>query len=136
MLSRFSLGLSLAVLFLFILFTLAPARLLGLLLPSDKVVMQGFSGTLWQGAAARTLVAAGHGYIELGQVTWELAPLSLFTLSPTIDFDSRWGGQSVSATIKLRGVQSADFTNLDANARLDPDVFVFNPPEGVDVFEE
>ena len=46
---------------------------------------------------------------------------------------------------KLGGMELSDnfgqltriyFSNLDTNSRLDPNVFVFNPPEGVDVFEE
>ncbi len=46
---------------------------------------------------------------------------------------------------KLGGMELSDnfgqltriyFSNLDTNSKLDPNVFVFNPPEGVDVFEE
>jgi hypothetical protein len=93
----------------------APARLLGLLVPSDVLVMQGLDGSLWRGSAARCLVAAGHGYIHLGSVKWRLSPLSLLTLSPTVELESRWGKQQISGRITLRDAENFDVRELEAS---------------------
>jgi hypothetical protein len=114
LLSRFALGLTLAALLFIRLLASAPARLLGLVLPADTLVMQGFSGSVWRGSAANALVDAGHGYIQLGRVSWRLAPLSLLILSPEFELDSRWGGQVFSAQITLHDAQNIEFHDLDA----------------------
>ena len=108
-------GLVLFCLLLLCLVVSAPARLLGLLVPADVLVMQGLSGSLWRGSAARCLVAAGHGYIHLGSVTWRLLPLSLLTLSPTVDLKSRWGKQQISGRITLRDGENFAVHELEAS---------------------
>lgn len=114
--SRFRLSLALGGLFLVFLVASAPAGLLGLLVPADALVMQGFRGSIWRGSAARALVAVGHGYVHLGSVEWRLVPLSLLTLSPTVDLKSRWGSQSLSAQITLKGAESFDLRDVQATA--------------------
>jgi general secretion pathway protein N len=112
--SRFRFGMALSGLLLVILLIFAPARLLGLFLPADVAVMQGFGGNLWRGSAARTVVAVGQHYVNLGSVEWQLAPLSLLTLAPTVTLESRWGKQILSGQITLRGRNSVDIKDLDA----------------------
>ena len=114
--SRFRLGLALGGLFLVFLIASAPAGLLGFLIPAEALAMQGLRGSLWRGSAARALVAVGHGYVHLGSVQWRLSPLSLLTLSPTVDLESRWGSQNLAAQITLRGAESFDIRDLEATA--------------------
>ena len=109
-------GLILALLLLVALVVTAPARLLALVLPADRVVMQGFNGTLWRGSASRTLVEIGPGYLQLGSVDWSLAPLSLLTFRPRLDLSSEWGRQRLEASLVLRG--DADFSAHDVSANL------------------
>ena len=111
---RFRLGLGLAGILLLTLIVTAPARLLGLVLPSDKLLLQGLNGSVWSGSAARCLVAAGHGYVHLGKVSWELSPLSLLILSPRLALESHWGNQDISAQLSVRDTANFDIKDLDA----------------------
>jgi hypothetical protein len=117
--SRISLGLALALLLLFSLLATAPARLLASLLPAGQVHMEGFTGTLWRGAASRCLVRVGPGYLHLGSVRWELAPLSLLTLAPRLALESQWGQQRFAGDVVLRGEQDFDFHNFDVTVAAD-----------------
>ena len=51
--SHLAWGVALALFFSLVLLAAAPARLLGLVLPSEQVLMDGFQGTLWRGSASR-----------------------------------------------------------------------------------
>ena len=115
MLSRFRLAILLASIVLVLIVISAPARLLGLLVPADRLILQGFSGSLWQGSAARCLVATGNGYVHLGSVTWQLSPLSLLQLSPSLAFESRWGSQHISGQVTLRNSGDFEFHELQAS---------------------
>lgn len=111
-----------AVLLLFLLVCLivtAPARLLGLLLPAEQVLMQGLSGTVWRGTAARCLVKTGPGYLHLGALRWRLDPMSLLLLAPRVHFSSDWGSQAVAAEVVLRGERDLDVYELSANLPAD-----------------
>ena len=46
-----------ATVFFLLLLALAPARLLGFVLPADQVALSGYSGTVWRGTASRAMVA-------------------------------------------------------------------------------
>jgi hypothetical protein len=78
---------------LVLLLAAVPARVLGYLLPAT-LQLGGFSGTLWQGQAARATIVAGGKLIHLGRVSWQLAPWSLLILSPSIDLNARWGSSA------------------------------------------
>lgn len=113
--SRLVWGAVLFILLLLCLAALAPARLLGLVLPAGQVVMQGFSGSLWRGSASRCLVQAGPGFLHMGAVHWRLEPLSLLALAPRLNLDSAWGAQTLSGTLVLRGERDLDLQDLDAS---------------------
>lgn len=107
-------GVLLGVLFLACVIAAAPARLLDTLLPADAVIMRGYSGTLWRGAASRALVAAGPGYIHLGEVHWSLSPASLLSLSPSVNIESSWGKQRLKAGLRVTGSDNFEVIGLDA----------------------
>tara|TARA_R110001592_G_scaffold363371_1_gene685606 strand:- start:223281 stop:224033 length:753 start_codon:yes stop_codon:yes gene_type:complete len=117
--SRTLRALALALLLLGCLLATAPARLLGLVLPSDMVIMQGFSGTLWQGTASRCLVRTPGGFLHLGAVKWRLQPWSLIRFAPRISLDSDWGSQSLNTELVLRGGQDVDLAALEATIPAD-----------------
>jgi hypothetical protein len=117
--SRLTLGLGLALLFALSLLASAPARLLSLVLPDERVVMQGFEGTLWHGSASRCLVRAGPGYLHLGRVEWRLRPLSLLTLAPRLSLQSQWGRQHVAGDIVLHGEGDFDLFQFEATVAAD-----------------
>jgi len=105
---------ALALLLLLTLLATAPARLLGLILPPEMIVMQGFGGTLWRGTASRCLVQTPAGLLHLGVVQWRLNPWSLVMFAPRISLDSAWGSQSFTTELVLRGEQDIDMTALEA----------------------
>jgi general secretion pathway protein N len=88
-------------LFFLILLITAPARLLNVLLPSAQVSMQGYQGSLWTGAASSASIAVPGGWLQLGELKWELSPWSLLLLSPDLQLESHWGRQSVVADLKI-----------------------------------
>ena len=112
--SRTRIGIAVSVLFLLILVIKAPARLIGHFVASDVLVMRGFSGTVWRGRAARSSVAAGHGYLHLGAVRWKLSAASLLGLAPRVSLHSRWGAQTISGQVIYRDEQSFDLEDLEA----------------------
>lgn len=103
------LGLALLVLLL----ANAPARLLLSVVPSDQVILQGLSGTLWNGRAGRALLASGSGWLHLGATRWKLSPFSLLTLSPRIEVASQWGRQTLVADITLHSQHEVELRQVD-----------------------
>ncbi len=77
-----------------------PARTIGLILP-DNLQLEGFSGSLWQGQAARSRVVIGDKAFHLGHLSWRLSPHTLLFLSPSFDFHTRWGAQTVDLQLQL-----------------------------------
>lgn len=110
---------ALALLLLVCLLATAPARLLGLLLPSEMVIMQGFSGTLWRGEASRCMVQTPAGLLHLGVVKWRLSPWSVILFSPHLSLDSDWGSQTLITDLVLHGGQDVDLTALEATIPAD-----------------
>jgi general secretion pathway protein N len=119
MMLRFALALLLALLLLGSLVASAPARLLGMVLPSGQIYLQGLNGTLWNGSAARCMVQTGQGYLHLGAVRWTLSPLSLMLFSPRLVVESNWGNQAISGEVILRGSRDLDVYDLDASVSAD-----------------
>jgi general secretion pathway protein N len=107
-------GLLAALVLTVLLIVMAPARVLQSVLPGEQVLLQGLSGTLWRGHAARALVAAGSGYLHLGALDWRLSPFSLLLFAPELDLHSSWGGQSLSSVVRYGGSDELDLYDLDA----------------------
>ncbi len=108
-------GASLVVLLVLALIILAPARLLLSVLPEQPLQLSGLSGTLWQGRASQASLRLAPGVLQLGEVEWRLKPLSLLTLSPSLDVSSRWGNQHLSSKVKLYSDQHVRLRDLDAS---------------------
>lgn len=112
--SRTVLGLLAGLLLLATLIINLPARLLTHILPPQQWVLHGLRGTLWHGEASRCLVRLDRGLVHLGSVSWSLRPLSLLSLSPTLEVQSHWGTQRLSARVTLHGEQDLDVSDLEA----------------------
>ena len=97
----------------------APARLLASVVPSGQLALEGLSGTLWQGQAARAVLTTPNGPLHLGAVNWRLRPLSLLTFAPTLDFESRWADQRASGALTLRGQQNIDLAGFEGEVAAD-----------------
>lgn len=101
------------VLFLILVVT-APARVIVPFLPGDRILLQGVSGSLWQGISNRALVAVQGGYLHLGRLRWSLSPLSLLSLGPRLGLDSEWGGQRIRGELVYRSAASLELSDIDA----------------------
>jgi len=101
--SRFMPVLILLLALVFSVVAAAPARLIASFVPAENVVLEGLSGTLWEGRASRAMVRIPSGFLHLGAVRWTLHPASLLTLSPAVDIQSVWGGQRLKARAQWLG---------------------------------
>lgn len=117
--SRLAGALALVALLVVTLVISAPARLLGLVLPVEQVVMQGFAGTLWNGSASRVLLRLPAGYLHLGSVQWSLDPASLVLFAPRLSLRTAWGNQTLSGEVVLRGQADIDLLNLEGRVSAD-----------------
>lgn len=113
--SRSVLGAALALLFLLVLAAKAPARLVGYLLPEDRVHLSGYSGTLWEGVASSAAVATDQGWIQLGRLKWSLSQLYLLLLSPAAQLESEWGQQRLRAHLTLYPSGNVRVLDLDSS---------------------
>lgn len=110
------------VLLLVLVFSLlaaAPARLITYVLPEGQVVLQGLSGTLWEGRASRAMVRIPAGFAHLGSVNWSLSATSLLSLSPALAVESRWGSQRFSGEVTSRGENHYWLENVQARVAAD-----------------
>lgn len=102
-----------AIVFVLLLLVLAPARLLGFMLPADQVALSGYSGTVWRGTASRAMLATPGGWLHLGRVQWRLRPWSLLLLSPRLAIDASWGNQLARGDVILRGSDAVGLRNFE-----------------------
>ena len=113
--SGFAMAIALLVTFLTI---NAPARLLPLVMPSD-LVLDGMTGTLWRGSAARSVVLVQQKRVALGETRWQLDPWSLATLRPRLTFETVWGGQSLSGRVAFDVSGRVALDNVEARLTVD-----------------
>jgi general secretion pathway protein N len=91
----------LALVFVAVLVVSAPARLVQYLLPSQQVQLQAYSGTLWSGRAGGAVVAVAGGWLQLGELRWQLSPWSLLLLSPRVQLQAQWGDQRLDTDLQI-----------------------------------
>lgn len=113
-------GLSVALL-LTLVFTIAtmPARMIAGWLPT-QLVLEGFSGTLWQGEVARAHLKLAQGDFVLGRLSWVLDPASLLWMAPTVSVESHWGVQQFSGKVTVLGDDA--FSMHEVTARVDTSI--------------
>lgn len=111
--SYFAWAALLALLLVLLLVVSMPARLLYRFVPAHQVLVQGVTGTLWQGSAASVQVRLQQGYFQLGETNWELKPWSLLALAPRVNLSSIWGNQILSGELVLRGQRDLDVRDLE-----------------------
>ena len=102
-----------------LLVTTVPARVVSRWLPT-QVVLEGFSGTVWNGAVARARLRLPQGDFMLGRVEWVLDPLSLLRLEPALLLDAHWGVQQFNGEVTLRGLDTVVLDSV--SARIDTSV--------------
>ena len=87
--------------FFFVALTSLPASTVGLFLPKEKLSLELFHGTIWNGGAMRSSIRTSQGPFKLGHLEWTLSPVSWLAMSPKIRFQTNWGGQSFSGIWKI-----------------------------------
>lgn len=110
---RFLTGGTVALVLLLILVVTAPARVIRPFLP-EQLLLQGLSGTLWQGQASRALVAVPGGHLHLGRLSWSLSPLSLLVLAPRLALDGEWGEQRFRGEFVYHSPESMEIAEVNA----------------------
>lgn len=105
--------LAISLLMLVLVIATIPARVVSGLLPSE-VVLEGFSGTVWQGEVARARLKTVQGDLLLGRVTWALDPLSVLLMAPTFSLDARWGVQQLTGEVTLRSREAVVLREVSA----------------------
>lgn len=96
-----------------------PARALAWLAPAP-LLMEGLSGSLWSGQAARVQWHWGDKTLLLGRLNWSVNPFSLLWLHPSGSIESVWGGQVIRADVIVSptGRITFDSVTLRADAAL------------------
>ncbi len=77
-----------------------PARAITLMLP-DTLQLEGFSGSLWQGHAARARFFFGDKAFHLGRLSWNMSPATFLIFTPSLDLHTRWGTQTADLRLQL-----------------------------------
>ena len=96
-----------------------PARALAWLAPAP-LLMEGLSGSLWSGQAARVQWHWGDKTLLIGRLNWSVNPFSLLWLHPSGSIESVWGGQTIRADVVVSpsGRITFDTATLRADAAL------------------
>lgn len=89
-----------------------PAGLLVRPLAQQHVYLEGVSGSIWRGKAQNMSARANGEVITWGQLEWELSPLSLLSLSPSLAFSTETGSQWMQGKITLNSLESIELANL------------------------
>lgn len=80
-----------------------------------NVAMNGVSGTLWSGGASLVSVKVNGADHSLGQVTWKLDVLSLFTLKPCALITSELDSQTFDGRVCVKGKNAIALSNASIN---------------------
>ncbi len=67
----------------------------GIWLAGTPAQMEGVSGTVWSGRAENVVLPYDGGVFALGELNWQLKPLSLLTLNPCATVTTKLSNQTV-----------------------------------------
>lgn len=95
-----------------------PARVLPVLLP-PSVSIEGLSGTLWRGHAARSVIQWQGQLLALGELNWQVNAWSLFTFKPEVTFESQWGAQSLAGSLRMTGADEFRLNDVNVSVPVD-----------------
>jgi general secretion pathway protein N len=82
---------------------------------SGDLAMSGVSGTLWSGRASLVSVKIKGADHSLGQLTWRLNVLSIFTLKPCALITTQMDNQQFDGTVCSRGKTGVSVKNANAS---------------------
>ena len=95
-----------------------PARLLQFGLP-PTVQLDGVTGTVWHGRAARASINNRGQVFMLGGLDWQLRPWSLLVAQPTAEVRSRWGAQQIDTLVATNWRGDLLLSDLSAAVGID-----------------
>ncbi len=114
-----SIGLCIAIYFFLLLYT-APASLLQLFAEKfvPQLIIPQTEGSLWQGEAFNTVVNIDGVNTAIGKVSWELNPLTLLLLSPSVSLTSANAAYDISAELSASVFSGLSVNDLQARLPL------------------
>jgi len=82
---------------------------------TNQLALSGITGSLWKGSASLASIRIDQEDISLGELRWQLQPLSLLVLSPCATVETRQEGQQMNGEICVAmdgsfEVHQADFS--------------------------
>lgn len=86
-----------------------------LLTRGGAVAMNGVSGTLWNGRASLASIKVKGMDHSIGQLTWKLNGLSLFTLKPCAQIGTHMDGQEFEGVVCVKGKSGITIKNATAS---------------------
>lgn len=89
-----------------------PASLLVEPLARQHVFLEGVSGSIWHGRAQSLSARANGEVISWGRVQWQLSPLSLVRLAPSVKFSTELGSQWLQARVQVSHLDSIQLTDV------------------------
>lgn len=69
----------------------------GIWMINSPLQMDGVTGTLWSGKAANVVMPYPGGLYSLGELRWDMHPMSVLMLSPCADISSTLSNQKIKA---------------------------------------
>ena len=107
--------------FFVLLLTSVPASLLVTVVHKlvPQASLSNVSGSFWQGKAQQALVSIDGVSLPLGELEWAIKPLSLLTLTPTLELASERVGQSASFTVSVAPTGNVTVKNLQGEFPLE-----------------
>jgi general secretion pathway protein N len=82
---------------------------------SGDVTMNGVSGSLWSGGASLVSVKVNGADHSLGELTWKLDVLSLFSLKPCALITTELDSQTFDGRVCVKGKNSIALSNASIN---------------------
>jgi general secretion pathway protein N len=81
---------------------------------TGDIAMNGVSGTLWSGRASLASIKVKGVDYSLGQLTWKLNTLSLFTLKPCAFITTQMDGQQFEGNVCVKGKAAVALKDVSA----------------------
>ena len=108
---RYAIGLF-AVVFFGSVVVNTPAGLLVEPLARQHVFLEGVSGSIWRGQAQNLSARANGEVISWGRVQWQLSPLSLLSLAPSVQFSTELGSQWLQAEVRVHDLDAIQLNDV------------------------
>ena len=99
---------------------LTPAKLVAFIATNtvQGLSIQGVSGSAWNGKAGSVVVQVYGNHYALGKLDWQLNPLSLLILRPSMHIETKLNRQTLTADVTKTWGSGVKLKNLEANGSI------------------